>query len=83
MKTILLLLSGYHKCTRDESVLLSALIYRVKFGDSKQEMQSLSQMLSQLVPTDLIKTMSAQDWKREIIRTHNQGRNEIHFEHAE
>ena len=53
-------------------MLLAALIYRVKFGESKQEMAGLSQMLPQLVPTDLIKTMSAQDWKREIIKAHNQ-----------
>merc|ERR1719205_441540 len=58
------LLRGYHKCTREESMLLAALIYRVKFGESKQEMVGLNQMLPQLVPTDLIKTMSAQDWKR-------------------
>lgn len=66
------LLRGYHKCTREESMLLAALIYRVKFGESKQEMVGLNQMLPQLVPTDLIKTMSAQDWKREIIKAHNQ-----------
>ena len=53
-------------------MLLAALIYRVKFGESKQEMVQLNQMLPQLVPTDLIKTMSAQDWKREIIKAHNQ-----------
>merc|ERR1719367_1439933 len=66
------LLRGYHKCTREESMLLAALIYRVKFGESKQEMVGLNQMLPQLVPTDLIKTMSAQDWKREIVRAYNQ-----------
>lgn len=63
---------GYHKCTRDEACMLAALIYRVKFGESKQELQSLAQMLRELVPTDLIKTMSAQDWKREIIKCYNQ-----------
>ena len=70
--SILCFHSGYHKCTREESMLLAALIYRVKFGESKQEMVGLNQMLPQLVPTDLIKTMSAQDWKREIIKAHNQ-----------
>lgn len=32
----------------------------------------LPQMMRELVPTDLIKQMSATDWKREIIRAYNQ-----------
>ena len=54
--------------------MLAALIYRVKFGASKVELQSIPQMLRELVPTDLIKTMSAQDWKREIVKAFNQVR---------
>ena len=63
------LLRGYHKCTRDEAGLLAALIYRVKFGDSKQELQSLGQMLRELVPTDLIKSMSAQVNNQDFMTT--------------
>ena len=66
------LLRGYHKCTREEGCMLGALIYRVKFGESKVELQSIPQMLRELVPTDLIKTMSAQEWKREIVKCYNQ-----------
>ena len=51
--------------------MLAALIYRVKFGESKVELQSLAQMLRELVPTDLIKQMGTQDWKREIIKCFN------------
>ena len=36
----------------------------------------IPQMLRELVPTDLIKTMSAADWKREIVRCYNQGKRE-------
>merc|ERR1712130_40909 len=58
------LLRGYHQCTREEAALLGALIYRVKFGESKQELSALPHMLRELVPCDIIKTQSTQDWKR-------------------
>ena len=48
----------------------------MKFGESKQELQMIPQMLRELVPTDLIKQMSAADWKREIVRCYNQGKRE-------
>ena len=48
----------------------------MKFGESKQELQMIPQMLRELVPTDLIKQMSAADWKREIVRCYNQGKSE-------
>lgn len=35
------LLRGYHKCSKDESVKLAALVYRVRFGESKQELQAI------------------------------------------
>lgn len=35
------LLRGYHKCTKEEALKLAALIYRVKFGESKQELQAI------------------------------------------
>ena len=66
------LLRGYHQCTKEEAALLGALIYRVKFGESKQELQALSQMLRELVPCDLVKHQSTQDWKREIVKAYNQ-----------
>merc|ERR550532_916705 len=66
------LLRGYHQCTREEACLLGALIYRVKFGESKQELSALPHMLRELVPIDVVKQMSTQDWKREIVRAYNQ-----------
>ena len=76
---IFIFFSGYHKCTKEEASQLAALIYRVKFGESKQELQMIPQMLRELCPTDLIKQMSAADWKREIVRHYNQdsGNNKI------
>ena len=52
------LILGYHQCTKEEAVTLAALIYRVKYSESKQELQMLPQMLRELVPTNLIKQLS-------------------------
>jgi len=65
------LLRGYHKCSRDDAAILAALIYRVKFGDSKAELGGLAQMIRDLVPVDLVKTISGADWKREIVKNYN------------
>ena len=54
---------GYHQCTRDEAAILAALIYRVKFGENKSELSNVTQMLRELVPTDLIKSSSAAGMK--------------------
>lgn len=39
------LLRGYHKCTRDEAAKLASLVYRVRFGESKQELQAIPYVL--------------------------------------
>ena len=70
--SLFFLILGYHQCTKEEAVTLAALIYRVKYSESKQELQMLPQMLRELVPTDLIKQLSTTDWKREIIKCYNQ-----------
>ncbi|XP_049856810.1 myosin-VIIa [Schistocerca gregaria] len=66
------LLRGYHKCTKEEAARLAALVYRVRFGESKQELQGIPQMLRDLVPGDLIKIQSSNDWKRSIVAAYNQ-----------
>ena len=57
---------GYHQCTRDEAAILAALIYRVKFGENKSELSNVTQMLRELVPTDLIKSSSTQGNKKNM-----------------
>ncbi|EEB17358.1 myosin VII, putative [Pediculus humanus corporis] len=66
------LLRGYHKCTKEEASRLAALAYRVRFGESKQELQTIPQRLRDLLPSDLIKAQSANDWKRSIVTSYNQ-----------
>lgn len=66
------LLRGYHKCSKEEATRLAALIYRVRFGESKQELQAIPQMLRELIPGDLIKVQNTAEWKRVIVATYNQ-----------
>lgn len=57
-------LRGYHKCSREEVLQLAALIYRVKFEDDKSYFPSIPKLLKELVPQDLIRQLSPDDWKR-------------------
>ncbi|KAM5316303.1 unconventional myosin-VIIa isoform 5-T7 [Glossophaga mutica] len=64
-------LRGYHKCTREEVLQLGALIYRVKFEEDKSYFPSIPKMLRELVPQDLIRQVSPDDWKRSIVAYFN------------
>lgn len=57
-------LRGYHKCTREEVLQLAALIYRVKFEDDKSYFPCIPKLLKELVPQDLVRQLSPDDWKR-------------------
>ncbi|XP_063639329.1 unconventional myosin-VIIa isoform X6 [Pan troglodytes] len=64
-------LRGYHKCTREEVLQLGALIYRVKFEEDKSYFPSIPKLLWELVPQDLIRQVSPDDWKRSIVAYFN------------
>uniref|UniRef100_A0A0B6ZRN5 MyTH4 domain-containing protein n=1 Tax=Arion vulgaris TaxID=1028688 RepID=A0A0B6ZRN5_9EUPU len=64
-------LRGYHKCTKDEASQLGALIYRVLFGEDKGNLAKIPEMLHRLIPSDLVKSQSVDDWKRSIISAYN------------
>nr|XP_021389605.1 unconventional myosin-VIIa [Lonchura striata domestica] len=64
-------LRGYHKCSREEVLQLAALIYRVKFEDDKSYFPSIPKLLKELVPQDLIRQLSPDDWKRSIMAYYN------------
>uniref|UniRef100_A0A0P6FXT3 Unconventional myosin-X n=1 Tax=Daphnia magna TaxID=35525 RepID=A0A0P6FXT3_9CRUS len=66
------LLRGYHRCNKDEAIRLAAFIYRVRFGESKNELANVPQMLRDLVPADLIKLLGNNDWKKCITAAHAQ-----------
>jgi len=58
------LLRGYHKCSKEDAARLGAMIYRVRFSESKNELQSIPNMLHELVPADLIKLQTPSEWKK-------------------
>uniref|UniRef100_A0A669C140 Myosin VIIAa n=1 Tax=Oreochromis niloticus TaxID=8128 RepID=A0A669C140_ORENI len=64
-------LRGYHKCSREEVFQLAALIYRIKFEDDKSHFPTIPKMLRELVPQDLIRQMSPDDWKRSVVAYFN------------
>ncbi|KAM6144424.1 unconventional myosin-VIIa [Phoenicopterus ruber ruber] len=64
-------LRGYHRCTREEVLQLAALIYRVKFEDDKSYFPSIPKLLKELVPQDLVRQLSPDDWKRSIVAYYN------------
>ncbi|KAL9964836.1 hypothetical protein ACROYT_G028531 [Oculina patagonica] len=64
-------LRGYHKCTKEEASQLAALIYRVRFGEDKREFPSIPKMLRELIPPDLSRDQSPDDWKRAIVASFN------------
>uniref|UniRef100_A0A1I8GE52 Myosin-VIIa n=1 Tax=Macrostomum lignano TaxID=282301 RepID=A0A1I8GE52_9PLAT len=57
--------------TVDEAAELAALIYRVKFGENKNNLQHIPRFLKELLPADLIKQLSAEEWKRRIVAQYN------------
>ncbi|XP_033636075.1 myosin-VIIa-like isoform X2 [Asterias rubens] len=67
-----MLLRGYHKCSKEEAAQLAALQYRVRFGDDKSEFQNIPRMTKKLLPFDMIRVMSPEEWKRAIVAAYNQ-----------
>ncbi|TRY99157.1 hypothetical protein DNTS_033984, partial [Danionella cerebrum] len=64
-------LRGYHKCSREDVFQLGALIYRVKFEDDKSHFPTIPKMLKELIPQDLIRQLSPDDWKRSVVAYFN------------
>ncbi|XP_071481715.1 myosin-VIIa-like [Diadema antillarum] len=65
------LLRGYHKCLKEEAAQLAALQYRVRFDNDKSEFQSIPRLLKELVPADLQRVQSPEEWKRSIVGAYN------------
>uniref|UniRef100_A0AAY4EUX2 Uncharacterized protein n=1 Tax=Denticeps clupeoides TaxID=299321 RepID=A0AAY4EUX2_9TELE len=64
-------LRGYHRCTKEEVVHLGGLLFRVKVNDDKSQFIMIPKMLKDLVPNDMLKVTSADDWKKNIIAAYN------------
>ncbi|CAH7099288.1 Myo7b [Phodopus roborovskii] len=60
-------LRGFHKCSREDAVHLAGLIYRVQFGIDQSQLASVSKILKELVPQNLMRLMSSEEWKKSLL----------------
>ena len=59
-------LRGWHRVETAQAAQLAALVYRARFGDSKEELSSRPQVLGEILPHDQVKAQSVKDWTRAI-----------------
>lgn len=59
-------LRGYHKCSKEDAALLGAYIYRIKYGDSRTHLAHIGHNLRDLVPMDLLRAYTPDDWRKAI-----------------
>uniref|UniRef100_A0A0L8FWN7 MyTH4 domain-containing protein n=2 Tax=Octopus bimaculoides TaxID=37653 RepID=A0A0L8FWN7_OCTBM len=64
-------LRGYHKCTKEDAALLASLIYRVKYGEDKSQLPTIPKSFRDYISSDLIRSQSPDDWKKQIISNYN------------
>ncbi|XP_060098667.1 unconventional myosin-VIIb [Heteronotia binoei] len=59
-------LRGYHKCSKEDAIQLGGLIFKIHFKNSQMQ-AIIPKMLKELVPENMIRTTSPEEWKRSII----------------
>ncbi|XP_074071029.1 unconventional myosin-VIIb [Macrotis lagotis] len=64
-------LRGFHKCSREDAIQLAGLIYKVQFDNDRSQLATLSKILKELVPANLIQLMSSEEWKKNIFAAYN------------
>lgn len=57
-------LKGYHACARDEMIHIAALLFRIKISNDRSQFVMIPKMLKELVPSDQLKTLSENEWKK-------------------
>ncbi|XP_077009590.1 unconventional myosin-VIIb [Tamandua tetradactyla] len=60
-------LRGFHKCSREDAVHLASLIYRARFDSDRSQLANVPKILRELVPADLTRLMSAEEWRKSIL----------------
>ncbi|XP_060034081.1 unconventional myosin-VIIb [Erinaceus europaeus] len=60
-------LRGFHKCTREDVVHLAGLIYKAQYGNDRAQLASLPKILRELVPENLTRLMSSEEWRKSIL----------------
>uniref|UniRef100_A0A3B3RG74 Myosin VIIBb n=1 Tax=Paramormyrops kingsleyae TaxID=1676925 RepID=A0A3B3RG74_9TELE len=64
-------LRGYHKCTKEDMFNLAGLLFRVNVDMDRSQFVMIPKMLKELVPADQMRTMSPEEWKKNIISSYN------------
>lgn len=57
-------LRGFHKCSREDAIHLAGLIYKAQFGNDQSQLASVPKILRELVPENLTRLMSSEEWKK-------------------
>ncbi|XP_027444506.1 unconventional myosin-VIIb isoform X3 [Zalophus californianus] len=60
-------LRGFHKCAREDAVHLAGLIYKAQFDNDRSQLASIPKILRELVPENLTRLMSSEEWKKNIL----------------
>ncbi|XP_067598359.1 unconventional myosin-VIIb isoform X1 [Pseudorca crassidens] len=60
-------LRGFHKCSQEDAAHLAGLIYKAQFGNDRSQLASMPKVLRELVPENLTRLMSSEEWKKRIL----------------
>ncbi|XP_072113084.1 unconventional myosin-VIIa-like [Mobula birostris] len=64
-------LRGYHQCTKEEAIQIAAFLYKVKFDSDKSQFPNVPKLLKELVPQDMLRIMSSEEWKKAVVAMFN------------
>ncbi|XP_045414792.1 unconventional myosin-VIIb isoform X1 [Lemur catta] len=67
-------LRGFHKCSREEAAHLAGLIYKAQFDNDRAQLASVPKILRELVPENLTRLMSSEEWKKSILLAYDKHR---------
>ncbi|XP_063114886.1 unconventional myosin-VIIb isoform X2 [Cavia porcellus] len=68
-------LRGFHKCSREDAVHLAGLIYKAQFDNDQSQLSSVPKILRDLVPENLTRLMSSEEWRKSLLLECNKHRN--------
>ncbi|XP_069845597.1 unconventional myosin-VIIb [Dipodomys merriami] len=60
-------LRGFHKCSREDAIHLAGLICKAQFDNDRSPLASFPKVLKELVPENLIRLMSSEEWKKSLL----------------
>ncbi|XP_077580422.1 unconventional myosin-VIIb-like isoform X2 [Stigmatopora nigra] len=64
-------LLGYHDCSKEDMIGLGGLLFRAKVDSDRSQFVMIPKMLRDLVPADQIKSLSPEEWKKNIMSSYN------------